>query len=101
MPRGLGTVLLIVVLAAALATLVATESFRRYVDKVLKDSGSSWVSRKFLSSISTLVYRRRDYKFFSTVHVPEEDTLFLGIFAYWLPVPFWRRLRGDADEWQR
>ncbi|KAI9095203.1 hypothetical protein DFS34DRAFT_651534 [Phlyctochytrium arcticum] len=95
MPRGLGTVAVILLLAVAIATNPDEESFRIYIEKLLKKSGSSWLSRKLLSNLTTVMYHRKDYKFWSTIRVPEERTVFLGIFAHWIALPMWGSRKID------
>ncbi|KAG4090951.1 hypothetical protein H8356DRAFT_1710223 [Neocallimastix lanati (nom. inval.)] len=92
---------LIAVLATAFALNPDEESFKKYIDTKMKDVGSSWFERKLVSNISTLVYKREDYKFFSIINVPENETNYLGIFGLWIPLPTMNRLNELKEDIER
>ncbi|OUM60641.1 hypothetical protein PIROE2DRAFT_63018 [Piromyces sp. E2] len=83
---------LIATLATAFALNPDEESFKKYIDTKMQSNGSSWFERKLISNITSLVYKREDYKFFSIVNVPENETNYLGIFGLWVPLPTMNRL---------
>jgi hypothetical protein len=92
---------LIAVLATAFVLNPDEESFKKYIDTKMKDVGSSWFERKLVSNISTLVYKREDYKFFSIINVPENETNYLGIFGLWIPLPTMNRLNELKEDIER
>ena len=92
---------LIAGLATAFALNPDEESFRKYIDAKMQNNGSTWFERKLVSNITLLVYKREDYKFFSVVSVPENETNYLGIFGLWIPLPTLSRLAELRDEVER
>ncbi|ORX43616.1 hypothetical protein BCR36DRAFT_586552 [Piromyces finnis] len=92
---------LIAALATAFALNPDEESFKKYIETKMQDNGSSWFERKLISNITSLVYKREDYKFFSIVSVPENETNYLGIFGLWVPLPTLARLNELKDEIER
>ncbi|ORX75840.1 hypothetical protein BCR32DRAFT_271642 [Anaeromyces robustus] len=92
---------LVAVLATAFALNPNEESFKKYIDAKMKDTGSSWFERKLVSNISSLVYKREDYKFFSVINVPENETNYLGIFGLWIPLPTMNRLNDLKEDIER
>ncbi|KAG4102631.1 hypothetical protein H8356DRAFT_1649284 [Neocallimastix lanati (nom. inval.)] len=92
---------LVAVLATAFALNPDEESFKKYIDTKMKNVGSTWFERKIVSNISTLVYKREDYKLFSVINVPENETNYLGIFGLWIPLPSSSRfseLKKDVEK---
>jgi gas vesicle protein len=89
---------LIAALATAFALNPDEESFKKYIDTKMQSNGSSWFERKLVSNITSLVYKREDYKFFSVVNVPENETNYLGIFGLWIPLPTVSRLAELKDD---
>ncbi|KAK9712601.1 hypothetical protein K7432_007044 [Basidiobolus ranarum] len=79
--------LILITAGVALASNPDETSFKQYIEKALQRSGSSWIERQLISQVSTLVYKRKDYKFFSLVAIPETETTYLGIFGIWIPLP--------------
>lgn len=80
--------LLLAVAASAFATNPDEGSFRRYLEQSMKEEGgSSWLERKVVSTLTALVYERRDFKFFSIIRVPENGVTYLGAFGFWIPLP--------------
>ncbi|ORX92137.1 hypothetical protein K493DRAFT_316769 [Basidiobolus meristosporus CBS 931.73] len=85
---GNGTNLLVLITAGvALASNPDEASFKLYMEKTLQRSGSSWFERKLISQVSAMVYKRKDYKFFSLISIPETETTYLGVFGIWVPLP--------------
>ncbi|TPX31066.1 hypothetical protein SmJEL517_g05495 [Synchytrium microbalum] len=67
--------LLIAFLAVAFASNPDSDSFRKYIEQNLQQNGStSWLERKFVSNAALMLYTRQDYKFFSIVDVPENES---------------------------
>ncbi|KAI8801761.1 hypothetical protein BJ742DRAFT_835458 [Cladochytrium replicatum] len=92
------TTVLVLLLGIALATNPDDDSFKKYVDTVMRRSGSSTVERLLVTNLASLVYKRKDYKFFSIVNVPEQETNYLGIFGLWVPIPTLKALKDAADQ---
>ncbi|KAI9222910.1 hypothetical protein BC828DRAFT_377265 [Blastocladiella britannica] len=90
----------IVALAAvAFATNPDADSFQKYIEDKLKEDGRSWVERKAAAKVASMLYERKDFKFFSVVNVPEENTRFVGAFSLWITLPMtWRHLAEDARD---
>ncbi|KAK9760481.1 hypothetical protein K7432_015435 [Basidiobolus ranarum] len=80
--------LILITAGVALASNPDESSFKLYMEKTLQRSGSSWIERKLISQVSAMVYKRKDYKFFSLVAIPETETTYLGVFGLWIPLPF-------------
>ncbi|KAI9202775.1 uncharacterized protein BJ171DRAFT_166927 [Polychytrium aggregatum] len=101
MSRGTQALLLVAVLATAFATNPEEESFRKYIEKSMKRAGSSWFERKVVSTVSTLAYKRVDYKFFSVITIPEDGLHYVGLFGLWLPLPTLQALKKEIDDSRR
>ncbi|ORX99158.1 hypothetical protein K493DRAFT_313312 [Basidiobolus meristosporus CBS 931.73] len=87
---GNATNLLVLVTAGiALASNPDEVSFKAHMEKLLQRSGSSWIERTLISQVSTLVYKRKDYKFFSLFVIPETETVYLGVFGIWIGLPLY------------
>ena len=55
--------------------------FKQYSPFLVESYGSSWIERKLLSSLSSLVVKRIDYKFFSIITVGPDHVTFIGLFG--------------------
>lgn len=49
--------------------------------------GSAWLERKVVSHVAANLYRRRNFFFFSTVVIPDDKLIFLGLFGNWFRIP--------------
>ncbi|ORZ29601.1 hypothetical protein BCR44DRAFT_1505527 [Catenaria anguillulae PL171] len=103
MSRSSSFVSLVAVVVAIAATAIATnpdeKSFKKYIESKLKSDGRSWLERKAAAHIASMLYDRQDFKLFSVIDVPEENTRFIGLFSLWLPLPLdWSQLRDASDD---
>jgi len=76
----------ILLAGAAWASNPNEDSFRQQLEKIMQNQGANWLDRKVTSL--TTQFQRSNYGFFSIINVPEiKDTVFLGVFGQWLPLP--------------
>ncbi|KNE64680.1 hypothetical protein AMAG_19260 [Allomyces macrogynus ATCC 38327] len=78
---------LIAVLAVAFASNPDEKSFKKYIESKLKSDGRSWFERKAAAQIASVLYQRKDYKFFSVIDIAEDNTRYVGLLSLWLPFP--------------
>ncbi|KAJ3127457.1 hypothetical protein HK098_006339 [Nowakowskiella sp. JEL0407] len=94
MSAGRTSLIAVLLLAGAFATNPDEASFRKYIETSMKSAGNStWIEQKLVANISTMVYKRVDYKFWSVVSVPEEGVNYIGIFGVWIPIPTMAQLQ--------
>ncbi|KAJ3356242.1 hypothetical protein GGF32_001563 [Allomyces javanicus] len=87
---------LIAVLAVAFASNPDEKSFKKYVESKLKSDGRSWFERKAAAQIASVLYQRKDYKFFSLIDIAEDNTRYVGLFSLWLPFPLdWSQAKNE------
>ncbi|KAI9159563.1 hypothetical protein H9P43_008903 [Blastocladiella emersonii ATCC 22665] len=96
-------VTLVSVVVALAATAFATNpderSFKKYIETKMKSDGRSWLERKAAAQIASMLYDRKDFKLFSVIDVPEENTRFIGLFSLWVPLPInWSQVRPDGSD---
>lgn len=83
-PKKMGRLtLLVALLAIAFATNPDEDSFKKYIDASLKRAGSSWIERKLVSSLTTMVYTRKNYSFYSVVDGERFGNVTFFFFLFW------------------
>ncbi|KAI9593854.1 hypothetical protein BDF19DRAFT_150555 [Syncephalis fuscata] len=89
------TEMILIVAVLALLSNPSEERFQEQLEYRMNQQGRHWIESKFLSHATTIVHRRKDFRFFSFMLTePEIPYHFLGIFNYWIPLPkFGRRQR--------
>ncbi|KXS09451.1 hypothetical protein M427DRAFT_64124, partial [Gonapodya prolifera JEL478] len=83
--------LLLLLLLGAFASNPDEDSFRRYAEKVIQKKGGTWLEAKLLTA-STLVFKRLNLWFLSIVTIENNDSVWVGVFSQWIPLPSTKRL---------
>ncbi|KAI3641170.1 hypothetical protein MIR68_000776 [Amoeboaphelidium protococcarum] len=97
MSTNRSVILLLLLGGVAIATNPDERSFQKYVETDLKEQGATWIEQQVVSRASSLIYRRKDFKFFSLVKVDADEIYYVGCFSHWFAIPSWALIKRIMD----